>query len=277
MPAAKPKANTKKAKAAARSSKRRKTRQSIEEYSEVESGVEGENDDGAEAQIDSNGAKQDAEDTFGGFKWACIAISLQQYKTFLEPLQKTRDPNEKVLYQNITEGVLPVIEKAEESLARKKQRRERELLNMQRMAGAKRSSRLEAKLEREKQEQEAAEEEKKRREDLVAAKRDQARQKQMEKDRQSRMLTREQRLKDREYKRILHQEELANLAEENRKVEAGESRGSERHLKAEMEKKKKDLEALQEEDAWFFDCSKCGVHGSNVVCSFQLSICSIHH
>ena len=79
------------------------------------------------------------------------------------------------------------------------------------------------------------------------------------------MMTREQRLKEREYKRILHEEELANLSEEGKKLENGEARMSERQLKAEMEKKRKALNALAEEDEWTFDCSVCGVHGQNVV------------
>ena len=206
------------------------------------------------------------EDTFGGFKWECLAVNLAQYRAFLDGIQKSRDPDEKELHQSIAKDVLPVIEKAEESQTRKKQRQERELLNMQRLATAKRSSRLEAKFDREKQEQEAAEAEKKRKEELAEAKKDQERQQKLDEARQSRMMTREQRLKDREYKRVLHEEELANLSEENRKLEAGESRVSERHLKAEMEKKKKDIAALQKEESeWFFDCAKCGVHGTNIV------------
>lgn len=138
-------------------------------------------------------------------------------------------------------------------------------MNMEKLATAKRSSRLEAKMERERQEREAAEAEHKRKADLIAAKHNEDKQKKMEEARESRMMTREQRIKDREYKRILHEEELANLSEENKKVEAGEARLSERHLKTEMEKKKKELAALAEDDEWFFDCSKCGVHGTNLV------------
>ena len=213
------------------------------------------------------------DDGFGGRKWECVAISLGQYQDFLASIQKSRDPEEKALYKRITETVLPEIEKSEASQLRKKQKQERELLNMQKLATAKRSSRLEAKFEREKQEQDAAEAERKRREELAAAKRDQEKQKSMEEARESRMMTREQRLKEREYKRILHEEELANLSEENKRIEAGESQRSERHLKAEMEKKKKDLAALEEEEEWVFDCAKCGIHGTNIVSTlpFQLS------
>lgn len=80
-------------------------------------------------------------------------------------------------------------------------------------------------------------------------------------------MTREQRLKEREMRRALHEEELANLAEDNRKLEQGEGRGSERHLKAEIERRKKALDELAQEKDWTFDCSGCGIHGENLVSS----------
>ena len=138
-------------------------------------------------------------------------------------------------------------------------------MNLQKLATAKRSSRLADKQEREREEQEALEMERKRKADLLEAKKDQERQKKMDEARESRMMTREQRLKEREYKRILQEEELASLSEDNKKLDAGEARMSERHLKAEMAKRKKELAALAQEDEWSFDCSKCGVHGENLV------------
>lgn len=87
----------------------------------------------------------------------------------------------------------------------------------------------------------------------------------MEAERQHRIMTREQRIREREQKRLLHEAELARMEEEKKKLESGESRMSERHLKVEMEKRKKSLEELAQEDLWFFDCSGCGVHGANLV------------
>ncbi|KAL6717994.1 hypothetical protein ACLMJK_004079 [Lecanora helva] len=254
--APKPKANSKKGKAAARASKRRRT-------NEIKNGID-EVDGEIPAVEGDDVAPEKTDDGFGGRKWECIAVSLGDYQDFLESIKKSRDADERALHKVIMNDVLPVIEKAEESLLRKRQKQEREMLNIQKLATAKRSSRLEAKMERERQEQEAAEAERKKKAALLAAKQDQERQKNMEDARESRIMTREQRIKDRENKRILHEEELANLSEENKKVEAGEARLSERHLKTEMEKKKKELAALAEYDEWFFDCSKCGVHGTNL-------------
>ena len=254
-PVPKPKANSRKGKAAARASKRRKT---------VDTEDSG-NDAGGETGAEDVEEKTAADDGLEGRKWECIAITLGQYQEFLESIQKSRDPDEKALHRRITLEVLPIIEKAEEAQLRRIARKEKELMNQEKLATAKRSSRLAGKMEKEKEEREATEAERKRKADLADALQDQERQKKMDEARQSRMMTREQRLKEREYKRILHEEELASLSEDNKKLDAGEARLSERHLKAEMDKKKKELAALAEEDVWFFDCSKCGVHGENLV------------
>ena len=263
MPKAKPKSNSLKAQAARRrASKRRR----VEESSTPE--VKDEGDDTLADGVEVKSVETDGKDpdTFGGFKWELVAITVAQYQEFIESLKKTRDPAEKQLRDYIQDEVIPIIEKGEESQRRKIERKERELLNLQKLAGAKRSSRLADKQDRERQEREAAEVERKRAADLAAAHQEQQRQQRMEQDRQSRMMTREQRIKDREYKRLLHEEELARIEEEAKKVEAGEARGSERHLKAQMEKRKKDLESLSAEEDWVFDCSGCGIYGRNVVC-----------
>ena len=86
----------------------------------------------------------------------------------------------------------------------------------------------------------------------------------MPQERESRLQTREQRAKEREARRILLEEELANLSEEGKKLDAGEARISERQLKANEEKRKQALEELGEED-WVFDCAGCGKYGENYV------------
>lgn len=204
------------------------------------------------------------QDNFGGRKWECLAVTLAEYNTFLDSIKKSRDPDEKALYKRVSEDVLPVIEKDEESKQRRQARKERELMNMEKLATAKRSSRLASRFETERMQREAAEVEQKRKADIAAALAHEEKQKRMEEARESRMMTREQRLKEREHKRVLHEEELANLSEDSKKVETGEARMSERQLKTEMEKRKKELAALAEEDHWTFDCAKCGIHGEDL-------------
>ena len=258
-----------------RASKRRRLEDS--ETPEVKDEEDSTLADGADDN-EKNASVQEV-DTNAGFKWECIAIKLAQYKDLIESLKKTRDPNEKILRDRLQDQVVPIIEKGEEAQRRKIDRKERELLNLQKLAGAKRSSRLADKQDRERQEAEAAEAERKRVADLAAAHRQQEQQEKMERDRQSRMMTREQRIKDREYKRLLHEEELARIEEEAKKVEAGEARGSERHLKAQMEKRKRDLEELSAEEDWVFDCAGCGVYGKNVVClsTQHVVVCSANN
>lgn len=78
-------------------------------------------------------------------------------------------------------------------------------------------------------------------------------------------MTREQRLRERENRRIIEEEELRRLKEDKEKVEANEARMSERHLRAEMKRREKELQKLTEEDEWIFDCEKCGIHGDSYV------------
>ena len=254
----KPKSNTLKAQAARRRErKRRRTRASDTSDIHDEDETMHDGDIKAEAEPHENG-------TSDGYKWECVCVTLSQYKEFIEGHRKTRDENERNLVDSIEEVVMPILEKAEEAQLRKMQKREKELLNLERMATAKRSSRLADKHERERLEIEHAEAERKRAADLAAARKMEEQQRKMEEERQSRMLTREQRIREREYKRLLHEEELARMEEEAKKIEAGEMRDS-RHLKASIEKRKKDLEELNNEEEWMFDCSGCGLHGKNFV------------
>lgn len=259
VPKAKPKSNSIKARAARRrASKRRRVDDEVESEAQ---------EDEDTSQLDTTQVEEKSSsevDTYGGYKWECVAITLNDFNEFLESIKKTKDPNEKELRSRILEDVLPVIEAAAEKQRRKQERRERELMMMERLAGAKRSGRLASKQEREKKEQEEAEAARRKAVDLAAAHREQEKQKQMEEERRSRMMTREQRIKDREYKRLLKEEELARDAEEQKLIEEGEKRGSERHIRDRIEKNKRELEELDSEEDWTFDCSGCGIHGRNI-------------
>lgn len=262
-PKAKPKASTKKAQAARRrASKRRR----VEEIESPE--PEEHEEEQPQPEEDNGGASSTEVDTYGGFKWECLAITLTEYQEFCESLRKSKDPNEKNLRQSVIDNVLPIIEGLEEKQRRKIEKRQRELQVLEKLATAKRSSRLADKHDRERSEREAAEAQRKRAADLAAARKEQERQEKMDTERQSRMMTREQRIKDREFKRLLKEEELARDAEEARRIEEGNGRGSERQLKERIEKNKKELEDLNAEEDWTFDCSGCGAYGKNLVCLF---------
>lgn len=283
-PVVKPKAKSKSKKGGrsktTRSSKRRKVEETSDEEPEAEAVAM---DVEAGAQDDTmmtNGEHAQPEDEPGyGFTsktWECIAITLEEYNDFLASIFRSRDPNEMLLRKRIEDDVLPIIEKRAEALRQKQLKKLRELENLQKMATAKRSSRLASKAEKDQEEREKREAEEKRHRDLKMAHEEEDRQRRIEEGHESRRLTREQRLKEREVKRILHEEELQKLQEQEERAisqdpttEAAASddskRISARQTKTQKEQHKKQLEELAEEDGkWYFDCSVCGLNGENL-------------
>lgn len=256
-PSAPPKKNSQKARAAARAAKRRR----------VASGrADSTNDEDEEISInEENGETTEQQDEdehpLGGATWECVAITLDEVRAFIDPLQKTKDPNEKVLREQIEEHMLPLLEKQEESRKRKLLQREKELLNLEKMAGAKRSSRIAGRAEQRRHEEFERQEREKRLAEEAAARKEEQQRIKMEKERDNRLMSREQRLRDRESRRIQHEEELAQLSEGRRSESVDPGRMSERRLKAEIEKNKQALKELEEEEEeWVFDCV-CGLHG----------------
>ncbi|KAL3427804.1 PHD-finger domain-containing protein [Phlyctema vagabunda] len=250
-PVAKTKKNSKKSKAGRRASKRRRASTAVESETEAAD----------DSVLEEQEQKPAVEDTFGGMKWECLAVTLDHFNSFLATIEKSKDPNEKALRKRIADEVLPLLEKQEESRKRKAAQKERELQNMEKLASAKRSSRIAGRQEQIRQEEESKEAERKKQAELAMAKKEQEKWMKLEKERESRMMTREQRVKEREARRILHEEELASLSEDSKKLETGVGRLSERHLKAEIERKRRALEEIEEEDDdWIFDCI-CGAYG----------------
>ena len=257
-----------------RASKRRKIEDTSED--EVEEQDAGEQEDTVMTNGDHPAEEEKEEEGYGftNKTWECVAITLEEYNDFLSTIFRSRDPNEKQLRRRIEEEVLPIIEKRAEALRAKQMKRLRELENLQKMASAKRSGRLAEKAEKEKQDREERELEEKKLADLRMAHEEQERQRRIEEGHESRRVTREQRLKDREVKRILHEEELARLEADAERASSQDptsdaaaegKRVSERQIKTQRAQHKKELEKLAEdEDKWYFDCSVCGMHGENL-------------
>ncbi|KAL1875305.1 hypothetical protein VTK73DRAFT_10202 [Phialemonium thermophilum] len=248
---AKPKKNTKKAKAALRASKRRRISASNgDDAQEVSADTE---------PSETHGETQD--DGLGGMKWECLAVTLDEARAVLSRFERTTDANERILRDQIREHLIPILEKQEESRKRRQLQREKELLNLQKMAYAKRSSRIASKLDRQRAEEEAREEERRKREQEEAARKEEEKRLKMERERENRLRARERRLKEREARRQQHQEELAQLSEDSKKLGTTEARMSERRLQAEIEMRQQALKELEEEEEdWIFDCI-CGVYG----------------
>ncbi len=251
MLAWKPKKNTKKAKAAARASKRRRTSRSAAQSREAV-------DDSPTSDVEEE--REPEDDGLGGAKWECIGVSLSDIQNFLATLRKTRDDNEKILRSTIEEHLLPILEKQEESRKRKALQREKELLNLEKMAHAKRSSRIAGKAEQQKLQQQAREEEEKRQREEKAARKDEQVRLKLEREHDKRARSREERLKERQNRRLQHEDELAQLSEDSKSL-GGDNRMSERRLKAKIAKSQRVLQNLEDEaDDWIFDCV-CGVYG----------------
>ncbi|OHE91753.1 PHD-finger domain-containing protein, partial [Colletotrichum orchidophilum] len=198
------------------------------------------------------------DNSLGSMKWECLAVSLEDVQEIIKSFHKTKDDNEKILRNQLQEHLLPILEKQEVSRKRKEQQRERELSNLAKMANAKRSSRIANKAEQQKQEEKAQENAKVLQVRRAAEKKQEQQQLKIEKERDLRLESRENRLKEREARRLQHERELSQLSEDNR---SGSGRISERRLQAEIEKNKRALEQLEdEEEDWIFDCI-CGVYG----------------
>ncbi|KAF2832986.1 hypothetical protein CC86DRAFT_364982 [Ophiobolus disseminans] len=218
-----------------------------------------------EEHASANSQPADVEDDgFGGMKWECVCVTLEDYQEYLSSIRKSRDPNEKILYKRLEEDVMPVMLNLAEEQAKKQARKMRELENMQKLAMAKRSSRISSRLEKQKEQDEVEQAERKRQAELAMAKAELEKQKHLEEAHDSRRMTREQRLRERETAKILKEEELRKLKDNEQKLATNAARLSERHLKAMMKQHEIDLRRLNEEEDWFFDCEKCGTYGSNL-------------
>jgi hypothetical protein len=120
------------------------------------------------------------DDGLGGMKWECLCITMEEYQAFLDTICRSKDPNEKAMFQRLEKDVIPIIAGKVEEQLRKEARRQKELEVLQKLATAKRSSRISAKMEKQREVEEAAEAERKRQADLAMAKKEQEKQRKME-------------------------------------------------------------------------------------------------
>jgi hypothetical protein len=157
-----------------RASKRRRTSTTI---------VDDEEDVKEGAEAGTNTAEEDRglgyEENYCGRKWECIAVTLDDYNQFLESIKRSRDLEERSLHKRITRDIIPILLNKEEERQRKAARRMRELENLQKLATAKRSSRLASKMEQKKAEEDAAEAERKKLAEIEMAHKELERQRKM--------------------------------------------------------------------------------------------------
>ncbi|KAF2638032.1 hypothetical protein P280DRAFT_456837 [Massarina eburnea CBS 473.64] len=208
--------------------------------------------------------EEDVDDGLGGTKWECICVDYDDYQNYMSLIRRSKNTDEQELYASIEEHVIPELAKVAEEQAKKEARRQKELETLQKLATAKRSSRISARQDKVKEQEQIEEAERRRLADLDMAKAEQQKQKQQEEAHESHRKTREQRIRERETAKILEEEKLRKLKEDEEKLASGEARGSERYLKAQMRKAASQLKKLKDEGSWMFDCEKCGLKGQNL-------------
>jgi hypothetical protein len=165
---AKPKSKSKKSRGTRASKRQKVSTPEPEEAREDETMVQ----DEEPAEVEDDG--------LGGMKWECVCVTLEDYQEYMGSIRKSRDPNEKTLYKRLEEDVLPVMEGLAEEQAKKQARKMKELENMQKLATAKRSSRISSRLEKQKEQDEIETAERRRQEELAMAKAEQEKQKKLE-------------------------------------------------------------------------------------------------
>ncbi|KYK54510.1 hypothetical protein DCS_06468 [Drechmeria coniospora] len=215
----------------------------------------------ADHRVEGGGKVEPVDDGLGGHVWECIAVTLQDVRRVLESLSRTRDGNETTLRKQLEMHLVPILEKQEESQKRHQLQRERELLNLAKMANAKRSSRLAGKAELQKQKVMDMEAERQKREAEETKRKEEAERLKLERARDFRMFSRQRRLQERETRRLQHEEELAQLSADSKNAHTTAGRMSERRLQAEMQKSRQALQDLEDDcEDWVFDCT-CGLYG----------------
>ncbi|OAA64079.1 PHD finger domain protein [Cordyceps fumosorosea ARSEF 2679] len=197
----------------------------------------------------------------GSMTWECVAVTLDEVRHLIDSLQTTRNANEKILRKQLDIHLLPILEKQEASRKRKEAQHQRELLSLAKMANAKRSSRIAGKIEQQKEEEKAREEWVKAQKELESQRRERQMQMKLERERDFRMFSRERRLNERAARRRLHEEELSHLSDGHGSAPNGRTRTSDRQLQSEIDRNKRALKTLEEEEEdWTFDCV-CGLYG----------------
>ncbi|RKF78626.1 putative phd finger domain protein [Golovinomyces cichoracearum] len=210
-------------------------------------------------ELENSESKVDEKDDNTEIKCECMAVTLDDYVSFLSSIESSRNSCEKLLRYRIKNEIMPDLERQLEIRQRKQAQKERELLNLQKLAFAKRSSRIAGKMEQRKKQEEVLNIEKKRAAELAMARKEQEKWVSLENNRDCRVMTREQRLRERETRRILKEEgELAKLHVDEGSLENDNLQPSEQLKKTDTERNKQDLGKL--EDNWIFDCI-CGAYG----------------
>lgn len=204
----------------------------------------------AETTNDQQLSNEDEQNSIRGGVWSCVCVSLHDWTVFTDSLQSTKCPDERALCTYIKEEVLPELNKT--WLEMEKQR-----LLQDAVANRKRSSRLDEKLARQKQEQEAAAVAKREADLVKAAEKARLQTEKRAQERETRVQSRAQRIKEREQRR----REKAGASNKG----ANASSSSEENAlptRRSTRRRAATPTAPPNAEEWIFDCI-CGANGIN--------------
>ncbi|KAA8908483.1 hypothetical protein FN846DRAFT_945361 [Sphaerosporella brunnea] len=185
---------------------------------------------------------EDASDetkTPGGV-WSCVCATLHDWTIFVNSIESSKDPDEKALCAYLKQDVMPVLNKVWVEMEKQRQLQAA-------VANRKRSSRLDEKMARQREDEERAAAERREAKEVAASLKDKQENERKDKEREQRMKLREQRMKEREIQKL--QSSRATSATDDSST-SGTRRSSRRATVA------------AEKEEWAFDCI-CGVHGMN--------------
>lgn len=89
-------------------------------------------------------------------EWSVVCISYEEWKEFTESFRRSKHPDEKAFHGHLTENLLPILEKEEEARQKKILDHKKKLELEAAVANRKRSSRVDARLAKQKEEEELA-------------------------------------------------------------------------------------------------------------------------
>lgn len=194
--------------------------------------------------------------------WECVAVTLEEVQALVNSMASSRDENEKILRRQLRDHLVPILEKQEEDRNRRKLKREKELQTLAKLANAKRSSRIAMKAEQRQQEEHAKIEQEQLREAAAIQQREEQKREKVQRELEMRLVSREQRLKKREERRLVRGES-GTPASVDEGSEAAAPDGMSQQPQTQLEIGANPLntkEKQEEEEGWVFDCS-CGLYG----------------
>ncbi|KAI5839988.1 hypothetical protein DFP73DRAFT_559762 [Morchella snyderi] len=205
------------------------------------------------SSIDSGEALSKVDETR---EWSCVCISLDDWEKFVSSLKGSKDADEKALYEYLDGDVLPEIRRSEELKQKKLLDIEKERQKQEAIANRKRSSRIDEKMIRKREEELKAAEERRQ---VELLKKTQAEERKREKEREVRLAAYERQItrqNNAREKKLQTQDVGCSRVTSGDESSVNSRRASTR---VQTRRSRRSPSVEEKEDDWVFDC-RCGVH-----------------